>query len=170
VLSRAGTERSRTADRQKAWLRRPPGRVTLARLARYLGALALLGVGVDHLEQYYVDFYSAIPTIGTLFVLNFASAAVVALGLVVPLGRLAGRRAQAVLALFAIGGIGVAAGSLAALLVSENGGLFGFMEQGYREAIVISIVLEVATVALLALFVAANGFGIRTRGGRARAL
>jgi hypothetical protein len=68
-----------------------------------------------------------------------------------------------ILALFAIGGIGVAAGSLAGLLVSENGGLFGFMEQGYREAIVISIALEVATIALLALFVAANGLGLRTR-------
>jgi hypothetical protein len=142
----------------------------LARLGRYLGALALLGVGVDHLEQYYADFYSAIPTIGTLFVLNFASAAVVAIGLVAPMERLAGRRSQAVLALLAIGGIGVAAGSLAGLLVSENGGLFGFMEQGYREAIVISIVLEAATIGLLALFVAANGFGIRTRGGRVRAL
>jgi hypothetical protein len=131
-----------------------PSRATLARLGRYLGALALLGVGVDHLEQYYVDFYSAIPTIGTLFVLNFASAAVVALGLVVPVERLAGRRSQAVLAVFALGGIAVAAGSLAGLLVSENGGLFGFMEQGYREAIVISIALEVATIALLGLFLA----------------
>ena len=145
-------------------------RTTLARVARYLGALALLGVGVDHLEQYYADFYSAIPTIGTLFVLNFAAAAVVALGLVVPMERFAGRRSQALLALFAIGGIGVAAGSLAGLLVSENGGLFGFMEQGYREAIVISIVLEAATIGLLALFVAANGFGIRTRRGRIRAV
>jgi len=134
-------------------------RPTLARAARYLGALALLGVGVDHLEQYYADFYSAIPTIGTLFVLNFAAAAVVALALVVPVERLAGRRSQAVLGLLALGGIGVAAGSLAGLLVSENGGLFGFMEQGYREAIVISIVLESATICLLALFVAANGFG-----------
>jgi hypothetical protein len=140
-------------------------RPALARLARYLGALALLGVGIDHLEQYYVDFYSAIPTIGTLFVLNFVSAAVVAFGLIVPVERLAGRRSQAVLALFAIGGIGVAAGSLAGLLVSENGGLFGFMEQGYREAIVISIVLEVATMCLLALFVAANGSATRTATG-----
>jgi hypothetical protein len=138
-------------------------RPTLARLARYLGALALLGVGIDHLEQYYVDFYSAVPTIGTLFMLNFISAAVVALVLVVPVERFAGRRSRAVLALFALGGIGVAAGSLAGLLVSENGGLFGFMEQGYRQAIVISIVLEIATIALLALFVAANGLGIRTR-------
>jgi hypothetical protein len=138
-------------------------RLTLARLARYLGALALLGVGFDHLEQYYVDFYSAVPTIGTLFLLNFISAAVVALVLVVPVERFAGRFSRPVLALFALGGIGVAAGSLAGLLISENGGLFGFMEQGYRQAIVISIVLEAATIGLLALFVAANGLG---RGNR----
>jgi hypothetical protein len=37
------------------------------------------------------------------------------------------------------------------------------MEQGYREAIVISIVLEAATIGLLASFVAANGVGIRAR-------
>jgi hypothetical protein len=27
-----------------------------ASLVRYLGALALLAVGVDHIEQYYVDY------------------------------------------------------------------------------------------------------------------
>jgi hypothetical protein len=142
----------------------------VARLGRYLGALALLGVGIDHIEQYYVDSYSAIPTIGTLFALNFASAAVVALGLVMPLGRIAGRWAAALLALLAVSGIGIAAGSLAGLLVSESGGLFGFMEQGYREAIVLSIGLEVATMILLGVFLAANGFGLRLRDGRIEAL
>ena len=140
-------------------------RPTLARAARYLGALALLGVGVDHIEQYYADFYSAIPTIGTLFVLNFASATLVTLGLVAPVERIFGRRAPAVLALLAISGIGIAAGSLAGLLVSENGGLFGFMEAGYREAIVISIVLEAATIILLGVFLMASGAArIRTPG------
>jgi hypothetical protein len=140
-----------------------PSRATVARLGRYLGALALLGVGVDHIEQYYAEFYSAIPTIGTLFVLNFASAALVTLGLVAPVERIAGRRAPAALALLAISGIGIAAGSLAGLLVSENGGLFGFMETGYREAIVISIALEAATIILLGLFLVASGLGVRSR-------
>jgi hypothetical protein len=141
-------------------------RVTAAQLTRYLGALALVAVGMDHIEQYYADFYSAIPTIGTLFALNFASATLVAIGLVAPVGRIAGRWAGVVLALLAVAGIGIAAGSLAGLLVSENGGLFGFMEQGYREAIVLSIVLEVATIILLGLFLALNWFGVRRRGGR----
>jgi hypothetical protein len=141
-----------------------PSRATVARLGRYLGALALLGVGVDHIEQYYADFYSAIPTIGTLFLLNFASATLVGLGLVAPVERIAGRRAGAALALLAISGIGIAAGSLAGLLISENGGLFGFMEHGYREAIVISIVLEAATIVLLGLFLVANRLESRARG------
>lgn len=163
MTSRAGTEPYRRGHRQTGWLTSSPSRATLARLGRYLGALALLGVGVDHIDQYYADFYSAIPTIGVLFALNFAAAGLLALGLLAPVERFAGRRAPAVLAVLAIGGIGVAAGSLAGLLVSENGGLFGFREQGYRGAIVFSIVLEVAAVGLLALFVAANGLGIRTR-------
>jgi hypothetical protein len=141
---------------------------TIACLGRYLGALALLGVGLDHLQQYSVDSYSAIPTIGTLFALNFASAAIVSLGLVAPVGRLAGRWADAVLAVLAASGVGIAAGALAGLLISESTGLFGFMESGYRSAIVISIVLEVATMFLLGAFLAANLPGVRLRRGGVR--
>jgi hypothetical protein len=134
---------------------------------RLLGALFLLAVGIDHLDQYYADSYSAIPTIGTLFALNFAAATLLGLGLLAPVRRFAGRRADATLAVLALGGIGVAGGSLAGLLISENGGLFGFMEFGYRPAIVLSIALEVATVVLLGLFLVFNGFGVRLRRERA---
>jgi hypothetical protein len=125
-----------------------------ASLMRYLGALALLAVGIDHIEQYYVDYYRAVPTIGTLFVLNFVSALLVSLCLVAPVRRIAGRFAGRVLTLLALGGIAIAGGTLAGLLISENGGLFGFMEQGYRGAIVLSIVFDVAAVAFLAAFLA----------------
>ena len=64
----------------------------------------------------------------------------VTLALLAPVRRLAGRRASAVLALLALSGIGIAAGTLAGLLISETSGLFGFMEQGYRSAVVLSIV------------------------------
>jgi hypothetical protein len=47
---------------------------------RALGALAVLVVGAIHLQQY-LKLYSAIPTIGTLFVLNFAGATAIGLGL-----------------------------------------------------------------------------------------
>ena len=119
---------------------------------RYLGAAALLGVGIDHLQQYFGASYSAIPTIGTLFALNFVAAVLLAAGLIAPLERLFRRAGKPILGVLAASGIGVAMGSLIALLVSEQTPLFGFMENGYRQAIVISIVLEVATVLLLGAF------------------
>ena len=123
--------------------------------SRYLGAAALLGVGIDHIQQYAGAEYSVIPTIGTLFVLNFAAATVVAIALCLPIER-AGRHGRQVLSCLAALGIAVAAGSLAALLVSEHTPLFGFMEYGYRQAIVISIVLEsVASVLLGAYLIGA---------------
>src|SRR3954453_11551628 len=121
-------------------------------ILRYLGALSLLAVGIDHIEQYYADYYRAVPTIGTLFLLNFVSALVVALGLLAPLRRFAGRFAPRLFTVLALGGIGIAAGTLAGLLVSESSGLFGFMEVGYRGAIVLSIAFDVATVVLLGAF------------------
>jgi hypothetical protein len=119
---------------------------------RYLGAAALLGVGIDHIQQYLGASYSAIPTIGTLFALNFVSSVLLAAGLVAPIERAFGRWGKPVLGFVALSGIGVAIGSLIGLLISEQTPLFGFMESGYRQAIVISIVLEVATTLLLGTF------------------
>jgi hypothetical protein len=141
---------------------------TIARTALYLGALAVLATGVLHIQQYYGQSYSTIPTIGTLFFLNFVSAVVVAVGLMAPLGRVAGRYADAIRALFAVGGIGIALGSLVGLFVSESSGLFGFVEHGYRTAIVLAIVAEVAAITFLAVYLAASGAGIdklRSRSG-----
>src|SRR3954454_18365533 len=88
-------------------------RSTIARLALYLGALAVLATGVVHIQQYYGNDYSTVPTIGTLFFLNFVSAVVLTLGLIAPLRRLAGRYSEAIRAAFAVGGIGLAVLSLA---------------------------------------------------------
>lgn len=131
--------------------------------ARYLGAAALLGVGLDHLEQYSAEHYSAIPTIGTLFALNFVAAALIAGALAAPVQRLPGRAGRIVLPLLSVGGIGVAAGSLVGLLLSENTGLFGFMETGYRPAVLLSIGLEATTIALLGVHLAARGRPHRPR-------
>jgi hypothetical protein len=133
---------------------------------RCLGALAVLATGVAHIEQYAVDNYSTVPTIGTLFLLNFIAALVIAAGLIAPLRRVTGRYTDAVRAVFAVGGIGLAVLSLAALFVSESSGLFGFVEHGYRMAIVVAIVVEVAATVLLAAFPVAGGTGpqkIRTK-------
>jgi hypothetical protein len=140
----------------------PSRRSTLARAALCLGAASVLATGVDHIQQYYSDNYSTVPTIGTLFFLNFVSAVIVAVGLVAPLGRVAGRYADAVRALFALGGIGLAVLSLAGLFVSESSGLFGFVEHGYRTAIALAIVAEVAATVFLVIFLAANGTGLQT--------
>ena len=76
-------------------------------IARVLGALSLLAVGIVHLQQYF-ELYSEIPTIGTLFVLNFVGATVVCVGLLAPLARL-GRWGGAALTLLALAGIAQAA-------------------------------------------------------------
>jgi hypothetical protein len=148
-----------------AWLS-TQHRSIVAQASRYLGALAVLATGVAHIEQYAVDNYSTVPTIGTLFLLNFIVAIVIAVGLIAPLRRVTGRYTDAVRAVLAVGGIGLAVGSLAGLFVSETTGLFGFVEHGYRMAIVVAIAVEVAATVFLVAFLVATGTGlqkIRTR-------
>jgi hypothetical protein len=147
----------------------PPGpgrlgtrhRSIIAQASRYLGALAVLGTGVAHIEQYTVDNYSTVPTIGPLFLLNFIAAIVIAVGLIAPLRSFTGRYTDSVRAVFAVAGVGLGALSLAALFVSESTGLFGFVEHGYRMAIVAAIVAEAAAIVLLVAFLVANGTGLR---------
>jgi hypothetical protein len=125
---------------------------------RVLGALALLFVGLDHYYEYSSQDYSVIPTIGTLFLLNFISAVVVAVILLAPLGRIFHRAGDLVLQAAALSGAGIAATSLVALLVSEQTKLFGFMESNYRPQIIIAIASEAtAAVLLSALFALAYG-------------
>lgn len=139
-------------------------------LLRLLGAAALFGIAADHFYEYFAESYSQIPTIGTLFLLNGASAIAVALGLILPVGRLLGRRyAGAGLALLALSGIGIAAGSLAGLFVSESTTLFGFMETDYRLSVVLSIVAEFAAIIVLSAFLAAHGKRAIPRRKRAEA-
>ena len=142
---RAGRERSRT------------GRIGLA--LRFAGAVALLVTGAVHLQQVVGAHYADIPTIGTLFALNFAGATLLALGLLAPLERLTGRVGSAAVALSALGGIALAAASIVFLLISENQTLFGFRESGYRLAIVVALIAESAAVILLGLFLVVRAAG-----------
>jgi hypothetical protein len=118
---------------------------------RVLGALLLLFVGIDHYYQYSADDYSVVPTIGTLFLLNFISATAVGVLLLAPLKRIFHRFERVVLELATLSGLGIAATSLIALLVSERTPLFGFMESNYRPAILVAIASEAAAAATLAL-------------------
>jgi len=131
---------------------------------RVLAAVLILFVGVDHYYEYAVDQYRVLPTIGTLFLLNFVSAAVVGLALLVPLERLFHRFGGTLTKLAALSGFGIATTSLVALLVSEQTPLFGFMELNYRTAIVVALASEAAAaVATAALFVM-TVLGSRSRG------
>jgi hypothetical protein len=123
-------------------------------LARYLGAGSMLLVAAIHAQQYYDAYFSAVPTIGTLFLLNIVGAGATGLLLMAPV-RLLGREVgDAILVLAAVGAIGVAVGSFASLLISEYVPFFGFMESGYRLAIVLTLLFEGLATVLLVTFVA----------------
>jgi hypothetical protein len=134
---------ARDADRRHAgwtWL-----------VLRFLGALAVLGVGAVHLEAY-TGPYSAIPTIGTLFVLNFVAATVIGLVLLAPLEHVAGAWAGAAVALVTAAGMALAGVSYVMLFISERMPLFGFQEPGYDPAAIsASRWLELAAFALLGI-------------------
>lgn len=134
--------------------RRTPGlsqrsAIDVATILRTIGALALLAMGVIHLQQYLGADYSAIPTIGTLFLLNFAGALVLAIALLGPIERIAGR---GVASLVAAAGAAMAATSIAFLLISEHTALFGFREAGYGPAIVLALAVEAVAVVALVSF------------------
>src|SRR6185312_13613829 len=137
------------------------GRRQLA--VRVLAAVLLLFVGADHYYEYSVDQYSVLPTIGALFLANFASATLVGLLLLAPLERLPARFGRALAQVATLSGFAIAATSLAALLVSEQTPLFGFMESNYRPAILVALASEAAaSLSLGALFL------LERRAGRGR--
>jgi len=128
---------------------------------RVLGAILLLFVGADHYYEYSVDEYSVLPTIGTLFLLNFISATVIGVILLAPLDRVFHRFGRITLQLASLSGFGIAATSLVALLVSEQTKLFGFMESNYRPAIIVALASEAAAAAILMLLFIASWGGRR---------
>ena len=144
-----------SAHAQTAPLLAAPRRRTdvVGETARYLGAVSILVVGAIHAQQYYDAYFSVVPTIGTLFLLSFVGAAVVGSILLVPVRRLGRSIGDAILVLAAVGAIGIALGTFASLLISEYRPLFGFMESGYRLAIVLTLAFDVATTLFLGLFV-----------------
>jgi hypothetical protein len=130
-------------------------------LVRLIAAISLLAVGAVHIQQYIVQNYRVIPTIGPLFLLNFIGGTVLGLYFLIPVGTRAGRVRLLVDAVAALAGWFVAAGALVALLVSEHTPLFGFMEHGYRFAIVFAIVSEAVTVVALTILLADNRMSAR---------
>jgi hypothetical protein len=120
--------------------------------SRLLGALAVLATGAVHLYEF-DHLYSQIPTIGTLFFLNFLGATAIGLGLLAPIERVAGRHREPLLVLLAAAGIALAAVAFAFLLISEQTPLFGFNEPGYDPTgIAAARGAEIATVLFLGAY------------------
>ena len=133
-------------------------RTILASLTLAVGVASVLVTGADHLDEYAVNHFSTVPTIGPLFLLNFIAATLVGVGLLLPLGRIAGHRANALRWLLALSGIAIAATSLIGLWISESSRLFGFTEYGFRPTIVVAIVSEsTAVIALTAYLYLTHG-------------
>jgi hypothetical protein len=146
---------------------RGPGyRIAALSVARVIGAIALLVVGGVHLEQYTVAHFSVIPSIGPLFLVNFIAATSLGLLLLIPIRRSAQHGRLLFDSLAALAGIGVAAGALAALLISEHTPLLGFMEHGYRLEIVIAITSEAVAIASLGVFLAIADRRVHERRGK----
>jgi hypothetical protein len=134
-----------------------PRRELAAQVARYLGAVSILLVGAVHAQQYYEAYFSIVPTIGTLFLLSFIGAGIVGTTLFMPVRLLGRRTGDLILSLAALGAIGIALGTLVSLLISEYRPLFGFMESGYRLAIVLTLLFDGLTTVFLGLFLAIIG-------------
>ncbi len=145
---------SHTIDTRVPHAGRHTRRVALLGL-RAVGALALIAMGALHLQQYYSAGYSALPTIGTLFVLNFAGGVGLGLALLAPVELLPGRAGAIAVPLVAFAGAAIAATSIAFLLISEQTPLFGFLETSTSPAITVALLAEsIATAALGALAIA----------------
>ena len=143
------------ADRPVRGLQSHPSRRSevVGEFARYLGAVSILLVGLVHAQQYYDAYFSVVPTIGTLFLLSFLGSGVVGVALIAPVRRLGRSTGDLVLVLAALGAIGIAVGSFVSLLVSEYTPLFGFMESGFRLAIILTLVFDALTALFLGVFV-----------------
>jgi len=136
-------------------------RFQVAAIARYVGAISILLVGVVHAQQYYDAYFSVVPTIGPLFLLSFIGAWILGAVLLAPVQRLGRQLGSALLVLAALGAIGIAAGTFVSLLISEYTPLFGFMESGYRLAIWLTLVFDVMTAVFLGVFVVATARQLR---------
>ena len=123
---------------------------------RLLAVVLLLAEGAIHLQQYEGPL-NAVPTIGTLFVLNAMGAAAIAL-------VLAGSRGFASL-LAALAGLGLTLGALVSLAITRTGTLFSYSEPVLRAAVGFAAIVELAVVLALAAFVLARR---RERSPRAR--
>jgi hypothetical protein len=123
---------------------------------RLLALALLLAQGGIHLQQYEGPL-NAVPTIGTLFVLNAVGA--VAIALLIAGSRGIGAR------LGALAGLGLTLGALVSLAITRAGTLLNYSEPNLRAAVVLAAAVELAGVIALSAFLLA---GRRDRVARLR--
>lgn len=134
---------------------------TASQVARGLGAIGLLVMGGVHLEQYVFAYFSEVPTIGSLFLLNFVGGTVLGLALLIPPPARPSTRRLVLDSVTAAAGIGLASGAFAGLLISEHMPLFGFMEHGYRLEILIALAAEALAILSLGFFLSRSAHRLR---------
>ena len=117
-----------------------------------LGALALLGEGVVHVQQY-IELFHGVSWIGPLFLVNAAACLVTIAGIAYPRTR----------ALAALAGVVISAAALLSLIISYGTGLFGWQEVGFRAPIVLAASFEVGAVVLLSAALAARAALVQPR-------
>jgi len=131
-------------------------RIRPVAIVRLTAAVSLFAVGAVHIQQYAVNNYSTVPTIGPLFLVNFIGGTVLGFYFLIPAGPHRGRLRSRIDTAAALTGLAVAGGALVGLLVSEHTPLFGFMEHGYRFAIQFAIGSEGAAIVALAALLLLN--------------
>ena len=110
-------------------------------VVRLLAAVLLLAGGAIHLNLWRGG-YEGIPYIGPLFLANVIASVVVAAALVIRSGRLV-----------LLAGVGLAVGSLAALVMSRTVGLFGFTDPGWTMDAMSTVAAEVGALVALGLVI-----------------
>ncbi len=112
---------------------------------RIVAALAIWAAGAVHLYLWDAQDYRSIPTIGTLFLLNGITAGVIGLSLLATANPLV-----------LLAGIGYAATTLIAFVISATSGLFGWQEVWSGAAQEAAGVAELVALGLLLLVTASK--------------
>jgi hypothetical protein len=154
-VSATRTARNALKDLTRPPLMTVPGKrvdTVLLLAGRVVGAALLVWMGWIHLHLW-SDGYKHLPTIGTLFILNFVGAIVLAVAVLATPPRF--------LALPSAAGALMAATTLVSLAISINIGLFGFTD--YLDAPFVHLSIWVESAAFVVLAVTTVGSLVLTR-------
>ncbi|MDQ2760413.1 MAG: hypothetical protein M3Y17_08255 [Actinomycetota bacterium] len=133
---------------------RPAARLRPSDGLRFLAIALLLGEGIIHLQQY-EGVLHAVPTINALFLINFVSAALIALAF-------AGSRDQGAIA-WALIAIAITVVALGSLAVARASSLFSYSEPTLRAAVVVAMALELGAILAASGFIVARSFELALR-------